>query len=78
MPAPHRLDVRGTRCPVPALRTAQAMGRLTPGERLEVVGDDPAMVIDLPAWCDEHGERLVELVRDGGEVRVVVEKASGA
>jgi tRNA 2-thiouridine synthesizing protein A len=74
MPALHRLDVRGTRCPVPALRTARAMGRLAPGERLEVVGDDPAMVIDLPAWCDEHGERLVELVRDGSLVRAIIER----
>lgn len=76
MPDPRRLDVRGFRCPVPALRTARAMARLAPGQRLEVVGDDPAMVIDLPAWCDEHGERLVELVRDGVEVRVVVEKTA--
>ena len=74
MPALHRLVVRGTRCPVPALRTARAMGRLAPGERLEVLGDDPAMVIDLPAWCDEHGERLVELVRDGSLVRALIER----
>lgn len=74
MPSPHRLDVRGLRCPLPALRTAKAMDRLAPGERLEVVGDDPAMVIDLPAWCDDHGQALLELVRDGELVRVVVEK----
>lgn len=70
----HRLDVRGLRCPVPALRTAKAMADLSPGDRLEVTGDDPAMVIDLPAWCDDHGQTLVELVREAGEIRVVVEK----
>jgi tRNA 2-thiouridine synthesizing protein A len=74
MPTPRRLDVRGLRCPIPALRTAQALGKLAPGDRLEVLGDDPAMVIDLPAWCDDNGQRLLDLSREGPLIRVVVEK----
>ena len=50
-PPPERLDVTGTLCPVPVLRTARRVRRLPPGTLLEVVGDDPLMRIDLAAWC---------------------------
>ena len=69
------LDVRGLLCPIPILRTAQRLRDLPAGTRLEVVGDDPGIVEDMPVWCEETGNRLVELVRDGELVRCLVEKA---
>ena len=68
------LDVRGLLCPIPILRTAQRMRGLRPGARLEVVGDDPGIVEDMPVWCEETGNRLIGLERDGELVRCVVQK----
>jgi tRNA 2-thiouridine synthesizing protein A len=70
-----RLDVRGLLCPIPILRTAQRMRTMPPGARLEVVGDDPGIVEDMPVWCEETGNRLLGLEREGDLVRCVVEKA---
>ena len=70
------LDVRGLLCPIPILRTAQRMRELEPGARLEVVGDDPGIVEDMPVWCEETGNRLLGLERDGALVRCLVEKKS--
>ena len=74
-PAIETLDVRGLLCPIPVLRTAQRMRGLPPGARLEVVGDDPAIVEDMPVWCERTGHRLLRLDRDGDVVRCVVEKS---
>ena len=69
------LDVRGLLCPIPILRTAQRIRDLPAGARLEVVGDDPGIVEDMPVWCEETGNRLVEMERTGELVRCLVEKA---
>jgi tRNA 2-thiouridine synthesizing protein A len=76
--SPRRLDVRGTLCPVPVLRSARAVRRLAPGELLEVVGDDPLMRLDLAAWCAREGHELLELVEEGGTVRCLLRVGAGA
>ena len=48
---------------------------LTVGDLLEIVGDDPGIREDLPAWCDHAGHRLVEMADEGGgKIRGLVEK----
>lgn len=67
--------MRGMLCPVPILLTARRFQELDCGARLEVVGDDPGIVEDMPVWCEETRNRLLSLERDGELVRCVVEKA---
>lgn len=75
----YDLDLRGLFCPLPVLLAQRALDPLPPGGRVTAIGDDPAIHGDVPAWCDEAGHRLVELVELGGEeIRFVVEKGSGA
>lgn len=45
------LDCRGDYCPVPVTRTAERIKSLRPGEVLAVMGNDPGLQIDIPAWC---------------------------
>ena len=76
---PHRLDVLGLFCPVPILLAAREMQNLRPGDLLEVVGDDPGIREDMPAWCERAGHRLVEMVdEEGGRIRSLVEKGQGS
>lgn len=75
MPSPRRLDVLGLFCPVPILLAAREMQKLQPGDLLEVIGDDPGIHEDMPAWCDHAGHRLVEMVdEEEGRIRSLVEK----
>lgn len=71
---PAILDVRGALCPLTVRLASRALASLAPGSRLEIVGDDPAMAIDLPAWCEESGHRLLAVTRDGRTVRALVER----
>ena len=55
------VDVRGLACPLPVVRLAQVVRTLTPGSRVRLLGTDPALALDLPAWCQATGHRLLSL-----------------
>ena len=60
------LDLRGLKCPLPAMMAKKALARLNPGAGLIVLADDPLAAVDIPHMC--HGEgHTVEGVasRDG-------------
>lgn len=70
----HHLDVTGTFCPLPILLSAREMRKLQPGDLLEIVGDDPGILEDMPVWCERAGHRLVEMVEESGRIRSLVKK----
>jgi tRNA 2-thiouridine synthesizing protein A len=73
---PLRLDVTGTLCPVPVLRTARAVARLPAGALLEVIGSDPLMRLDLAAWCAREGHEVVTMEASGARVRCLLRVAA--
>ena len=75
-PDRYRLDVTGTFCPLPILISAREMRKLRPGDILEILGDDPGILEDMPVWCERAGHRLVEMVEEGGRIRSLVEKGT--
>jgi tRNA 2-thiouridine synthesizing protein A len=62
----ERLDLRGLKCPLPAMLAKKALARLAPGAAVTVLADDPLAAVDIAHMC--HGEgHVVERVtaRDG-------------
>lgn len=57
------IDLRGLKCPLPALRTRKALSRLQPGAALVVECTDPLAAIDIPNLVRETGDILEENVR---------------
>ncbi|RMF15829.1 MAG: sulfurtransferase TusA family protein [Alphaproteobacteria bacterium] len=72
----HDLDVSGLRRPAPILKLRRLLKRLPPGERVRLVGDDPALVDDVPSYCAQAGHRLIHAEDSGG--RLAFEIARGA
>ena len=66
------LDLTGLKCPLPVLRTRKALGRLGPGDRLEVVATDPLATLDIPNLVREQGDVLesVERLERGARFRI--------
>ena len=52
------LDLRGLKCPLPALKTRKALKGLPSGARLSVECTDPLAAIDIPALLNETGDML--------------------
>jgi tRNA 2-thiouridine synthesizing protein A len=74
----HKLNALGLLCPLPVLLASREMKELAPGQVLEITGDDPALHIDIPAWCHKAGHRLLEIEEDEGVIVCYVEKGTAA
>ncbi len=59
------LNLRGLKCPLPALRARKALTRLAAGERLVVECTDPLAEIDIPNLVRETGDLLESADRNG-------------
>ena len=77
-PPTRQLDTTGTFCPLPILLAAREMLRMSAGERLEVVGDDPGILEDMPVWCERAGHGLIEMAKRGCKIVSLVEKGGAA
>jgi tRNA 2-thiouridine synthesizing protein A len=55
---PERLDLKGLKCPLPALKTRKALKGLAPGATLLVECTDPLAAIDIPHLLQETGDAL--------------------
>lgn len=70
------LDATGLLCPLPVLKARKRLQALAPGDRLEVLADDPAAIIDVPHFCAETGHVLVDSSENDGVQRYVIEKSN--
>jgi tRNA 2-thiouridine synthesizing protein A len=69
------LDLRGLKCPLPALLAKRALLGAPPGASVEIVTDDPLAAIDVPHMCHHEKFEVVSLQRDGELTRMVLRKA---
>ena len=68
------VDARGLSCPMPIVRTAQAMKGLPSGAVIEVLATDPGSVKDVAAWCRSTGNELIEGTSDAATYRFVIRR----
>jgi tRNA 2-thiouridine synthesizing protein A len=52
------VDARNLLCPMPVIRTQDAVAGLQPGDEVAVLCTDPGVVHDIPAWCRVHGHAV--------------------
>jgi tRNA 2-thiouridine synthesizing protein A len=70
----RQVDARGLQCPMPIIRTAQAITPLPSGSVVEVLATDPGSTKDLAAWCRSTGHTLLESGFDGTVHRFLVRR----
>jgi len=58
-PAARVVDCLGRPCPVPVIELARALPDVAVGELLDVLSDDPAAALDIPAWCRMRSQEYV-------------------
>lgn len=70
----QEIDALGLLCPLPVLKLRKRLKPLNPGDRIRLLADDPAAIVDVPHFCNESGHKLIESAEDAGKLTFVVEK----
>jgi tRNA 2-thiouridine synthesizing protein A len=68
------LDARRLLCPLPVIRTQNALKTLPVGALLRVYCTDPGTLSDIPTWCRLNGHRVLEQGTVEREQHFLIEK----
>lgn len=68
------VDAKGLSCPMPIVKTAQAIKTVASGAVIEVLATDAGSVKDFAAWCRSTGNELVDQTVDGTVHRFVIRR----
>jgi tRNA 2-thiouridine synthesizing protein A len=68
------VDARGLSCPMPIVKTAQAIRTIASGQLIEVLATDPGSLKDFAAWSRTTANELVEQSAEDGVFRFVLRR----
>ena len=59
-----KLDTRGLLCPLPVLKLRKLINGIKQIEKIKLITDDPAAVVDVPHFCSEQGLQILESYKE--------------
>lgn len=68
------LDAKALACPMPVVRVRKAIQTMEQGEVLEVQVTDRGALLDIPAWAQSTGHRIVSQQDQDGVITFHIEK----
>ncbi|ELV08956.1 Hypothetical protein F387_00844 [Wohlfahrtiimonas chitiniclastica SH04] len=71
------LDLRNLHCPMPILKTKQALQKMNEGEEITVVTTDPHSEIDFKAFLGKTSNQLMKFWVKDGEYFFIIKKING-
>ncbi len=72
--AEKTINLRGLKCPLPALRTRKTLSAMPPGDMLVVECTDPLASIDIPNLLRQTGDTLEATGRTDGVITFRIRK----
>lgn len=69
------VDCTGMACPLPVVKTSQAIKNIQPGQVLELLATDPGVEPDMQAWSRRTGHELLSIGRQDGVFHVLIRRA---
>jgi tRNA 2-thiouridine synthesizing protein A len=68
------IDVKGLICPLPLLRTKQALGDMRSGQVLKVVATDDNTKMSFTSYLKNSGDELLKMEEHGEEIHHYIRK----
>lgn len=68
------VDAVGMLCPMPILKTVQAVKEMKVGEVLEIIATDEGIKKDIKNWCDMMGHELLDIQQIDNKIIVHLKK----
>jgi tRNA 2-thiouridine synthesizing protein A len=69
------VDVRGLYCPEPVFRTKMEIERLSIGDVLKIIADDPESEEDISRWVRRNGHELLAINKNQKDLEFLIKKA---
>jgi len=73
--AEKTFDLRGLKCPLPALRTRKALGGMQAGDIIIVECTDPLAGLDIPNLLNQTGDVLEQTRKEKGLMTFRIRKS---
>ena len=70
------VDCTGLACPLPVLKTAQAIKKLVSGQVLELLATDPGVEPDMRAWSSRTGNDLLGITKQGDVFHILIRRVN--
>ena len=58
------MNLRGLKCPLPALRTRKALAGMAKGDLLVIECTDPLTAVDIPTLINQTGDTIEDTSRE--------------
>ena len=58
------LDTRGLLCPLPVLKLRKLIKSIEHKDKIKLITDDPAAIVDVPHFCNEQGHQILESFKE--------------
>lgn len=68
------LDCTGMQCPLPVIKTAQAIKTIDSGQVLELLATDPGVEPDMKAWSSRTGNELLKIEKTDDVFHVFIRR----
>lgn len=70
--AEYEIDARRLFCPMPVIRTQDAIAQYNTGDLVHVFGTDPGVKQDIPAWCRINGHQVLDIIEHDNDIEIVI------
>ncbi len=68
-------DLRGLKCPLPALMARRALVRASAGVEIAFLCDDPMAAVDIPHMCRHEGYEVLLVEQEDTLTRLVLRRS---
>lgn len=72
----QQVNARRLLCPLPVIRTQDAITKMQPGQILEVTSTDPGAKVDIPSWCRINGHEVLDIREEDNENIITIKVGS--
>ena len=70
------LDTRGLLCPLPVLKLRKLIKSIKQKDKIKLLTDDPAAIVDVPHFCNEQGHQILESSKENGYDLFIIESST--
>ena len=70
------VDTRGLLCPLPVLKLRKLIKSTKKKDKIKLMTDDPAAIVDVPHFCNEQGYQILESFKENGYDLFIIESST--